>query len=134
MVESALSGTSMTLGLLSEIFTIVCFPIGLLLLIVAVMIRAIRGGWVTVEGAVSGSELRWLGPGDTLYKQRLDDEDAEMIAEYDGVTVHYRTFSPHRAQLERVAHDEKLLRVLGTVFVGVGIVAVAVSIVATVIG
>jgi hypothetical protein len=144
-----MSETSTTLGLLSEIFTIVCFPIGLVLLIMALIIRAIRGGWGDAEAAVSrtvsrtasrgkpgtvgGSELRWLGPDGTLYTQRLDDDDADALAGTDDVTVYYRTFSPYRAQLERVAHDEKLLRVLGYVFVGVGVAAVIVSIVATLI-
>ena len=139
-----MSDTSTTLGILSEIFTIVCFPIGLLLLIVALIIRAIRGGWCEVEAAVSkgssagsvtasGAELRWLGPDGTLYNQRIAEHDLASLTDSDDVTVYYRTFSPYRAQLERVAHDEKLLGVLGYVFVGVGVVAVIVSIVATLI-
>ena len=139
-----MSDTSTTLGLLSEIFTIVCFPIGLLLLIVALLIRAIRGGWCEVEAAVSrgsstasvtvsGAELRWLDPDGTLYNQRIAEHDLASLTDSDYVTVYYRTFSPYRVQLERVAHDEKLLRVLGYVFVGVGVVAVIVSIVATLI-
>jgi hypothetical protein len=136
--------TSTTLGLLSEIFTIVCFPIGLVLLVLALIIRAIRGGWCQVEAAVSrGSSatsvtasrarLRWLGPDGTLYNQRIAEHDLASLNDSDDVTVYYRTFSPYRVQLERVAHDEKLLRVLGYVFVGAGIIAVVVSIVATLI-
>jgi hypothetical protein len=123
-----MSETSTTLGLLAEIFTIVCFPLGLLLLIVALLTRAIRGGWFEIEATVSGSELRWLGRDGVLYTQELDDEERVTLGDAEQVTVYCRTFSPYRAQLERVAHDEKLLRVLGNVFIAVGVVAVIVSV------
>jgi hypothetical protein len=129
-----MSETAVTLGLLAEIFTIVCFPIGLILLIVALIIHAIRGGWFAVEATIVGSELRWLGPDSTLYRQKFTEDEIEAVRDAEELTVYCRTYSPHRAQFERVAHDEKLLRVLGSVFVGVGIVAVMISIATALVG
>lgn len=129
-----MSTASTTVGLLAEILTIVAFPTGLILLIIAVLIRAIRGGWFEVEALVDGSELRWLGVDGAFYRQELTADELTSLRQDELRTVFCRTSSPFRAHLERVAHDEKALRMLGIVFLGVGVAAVIMSIVSTLTG
>ena len=126
-----MSTMSTTVGLLAEIFTIVAFPTGVVLLIIALLIRAIRGGWFEVEALVDGSELRWLGLDGTFNRQELTTDELTALGQNELRTVYCRTSAPSRAHLEPVAHDEKALRVLGVVFLGVGVVAVILSIVST---
>jgi len=118
----------------AEIFTIIAFATGLILLIIALLIRAIRGGWFEVEALVDGSELRWLGPDGAFYRQELMADELTSLRQDELRTVFCRTSSPSRAHLERVAHDEKALRVLVNVFLGVGVAAVILSIVSTLTG
>lgn len=116
--------TAASLGTIAEVFTWLGVVIGMTLLLLVWIIRAARGPWHPITAVVVEAEVRWMTDAGVFYSRTLSDHERESLGEEPA--FHSRR-SQRDVHLEPVAHDERMLFVLGLVFVGIGIVAFVAS-------
>ena len=111
-------------GLIAEVFTWIGVVIGMTLLLIVWIIRAVRGPWQPITAVVVETQVRWMTDAGDFYSRTLSDHELESLG--DEPSFHSRR-NQRDVHLEPVAHDERMLFVLGLVFLGLGIVAFAAS-------
>ena len=119
---------------LAELFTWIGLLLGAGCLTAMLILRAARSGWVETDAVIvdeNGSEqLRWMTTDGELHKRDLHPDERSTIADPDELHVHYHRRAPHRVRFEVVGHGEKVLRALGLILVGIGVLSFIVSLVA----
>jgi hypothetical protein len=121
-------------GLGAELFTWLGFGGGAFCFITLLLVRAVQGRPTSSEGVLTetptGTQLRWLADDGLLRSRPLTDLEATETASVDDLFVYYRHRSPDSVELQPVDHAEGVLRMLGLILLGVGVLAVIVSFVA----
>jgi hypothetical protein len=97
------------------------------------ILRVSRGQWEETEAVVvddlTGHQLRWMTVEGELHTRSLDTHDRDAIPDPDELHIHYSRRDPDNIRFEVVGHGEKVLRVLGFSFLGLGILGFAVSLI-----
>jgi hypothetical protein len=120
------------IGLLAELFTGLGLIAGAICGVWWLSLRSSRGGWRDAPGERVGEEIRWIADDGIL---RTASTGVEGFAPHgDELTVFYRERQPGRPHPHPQAHDERTLRLLAGLLVGVGLLAGAASLVVTLIG
>jgi hypothetical protein len=118
---------------LAELFTWIGLLLGVGCLIVVLILRAARSGWVETDAVVveenGSSQLRWMTTDGELHKRELHPDEHSAITDPDELHVHYHRRAPHRVRFEVVGHGEKVLRALGLILIGIGALSFVVSLV-----
>ncbi len=117
-------------GAIAELLTWVGISLGLLLLLASLVVRAVSGRWIEtdailVDGADEAS-VRWMSA-DGLHLQHITSAERSDFAGPDGVRIFYQKRDPDRMRLEAMGHGERVLRLLGLLLFGLGILAFIVS-------
>jgi hypothetical protein len=121
-------------GVLAEVFTWVGLVLGGFCLFSLLVVRAFGGRWVetdavAVEGDRAGEmRLRWMSEGG-LHERSVSQDEHDRMAGPDGVRLFYNVRDPGRARFDAVGHGEKTLRLLAWLLLGLGALALVVSIV-----
>jgi hypothetical protein len=118
-----------TFALVGEVLSWIGLGVGLPLLVLALLIRVVEGPWIDVEIAITerdGTPLaRWFAGGDFHERPLRRDESAEAEDGWtDGVVS---ANNPARARVGGPPHARRVIRTLGLVFTGVGVVGLIVS-------
>ncbi len=125
-------------GIAAELFTWIGFGGAALCFIALLLVRAFQGKPVASEGVLveteTGTQLRWLADDGLMRSRALTDVEAQGTIDPDELLVYYRRRSPDTVELERVDHAERVLRMLGLILLGVGLVASLVGLVVLVVG
>jgi hypothetical protein len=116
--------------MIAEVFTWVGLSLGALLLIAALIVRAIAGRWIEtdailVDGAETAS-VRWMSA-DGLHLQPLTSAERDDLSESEGLRIFYQQRDPSRMRLDAVGHGERVLRLLGLLLLGIGVLGFVVS-------
>lgn len=121
-------------GNLAELFTWIGLLIGGLCFLILLITRAVRGPLVETEAVLAaepdGVYLRWLADDGLLRARRLAEHERAEVSDPEELRVFYRRHSPSDVSLDPVDHAERVLRMLGLVFLGVGVLAIVASVVA----
>lgn len=122
------------IGVASELFIWVGLGGAALCFIGLLLVQAVQGRQVTSEGVLvetpSGTHLRWLAEDGLLRSRPLAEFEQEHAANPDELRVYYRSRSPDTVELQPLDHAEGVLRLLGLILLGVGVVAFIASFVA----
>ena len=125
------------IGVATELFTWVGFGGAALCFLGLLLVRAILGRPVSSEGALAetddGTQLRWLADDGLLRSRALTTSEAAEATDPDELLVYYRRRTPDTVELQPVDHAERVLRLLGFILLGVGVVATVLSVVVLVI-
>ena len=116
-----------TIGLLAEVFTIVGFACGAVCFVILLGMLGSRGSWQSAPAAISDGKLNWLSPDGAVHSRELTDAELALDHDLDHLEVFHRRRSIH-CHFTRSSPDEKLVRTLGIVFTGIGVLAVVASI------
>lgn len=117
-------------GAIAELLTWVGISLGLMLLLASLVVRAASGRWIEtdailVDGADEAS-VRWMSA-DGLHLHPITNAERSDFASPDGVRIFYQKRDPDRMRLEAMGHGERVLRLLGLLLFGLGILAFVVS-------
>jgi hypothetical protein len=63
-----------------------------------------------------------------LHEHLIQESDHRDFQSTDGIRVYYSARNPYRYRFERIGHGEKLMRLLTWLFLGIGALALIVSI------
>lgn len=111
-----------TLALVGEVLSWVGLGLGLPLLLLATLIRAVEGPWRSIEIAIverDGSVFaRWFAGGDFHERPLRRDEFATPDEGWAAGVVSAN--DPARARVGDPPHMRRVIMTLGSVFVGVG--------------
>jgi hypothetical protein len=122
------------IGVAAELFTWIGFGGAALCFISLLVVRASLGKPVSSEGVLAetedGPQLRWLADDGVLRSRKLTASETADATDPDNLFVYFRRRTPDRVELQRVDHAERVLRLLGFILVGVGVVATVVSVIA----
>ena len=116
--------TAASIGTIAEVFTWLGMVIGITLLLIVWIVRAVRGPWSTITAVVVDDQVRWMTDAGDFYSRTLSDHERESLGEEP--SFHSRR-NQRDVHLEPVAHDERMLFILGLVFLGIGIIAFVAS-------
>lgn len=115
----------------AEIFTTIGLTAGGVLLLAALLALLLDGRWIEVRAAVEHDEhgplVRWLGDDGEVYEHGLTTAQFAKLNGADWADVFIRRGAAHRMRHEQLSPLVRLLRLLGFIFLGVGILALAVS-------
>lgn len=118
-----------TLALVAEVLSWIGLGLGLPLLIVAMLVRVVEGPWMPIEIAVverDGDLLaRWFA-GEHFRERRLRRGEPPTVGWTTGVVS---ANDPTRARIGEPPHFRRVVRTLGIVFTGVGVLGLIVSLV-----
>jgi len=119
------------LGLIAEVLSWVGFGVGIVFLGVWGALRLARLAWVETDAVVldDGFTARWLTEEGELHERRLEAWELHDIADTEQVPVRYRRYSPDRMRLANMQHGTRTFGILAIVFLGVGVIAVAGSLI-----
>ena len=117
-------------AVIAEVLTWVGLPTAALFGVAALILRMTRGGWATAPAVVADGEFRWMADDGTFHSAPASTGHASQASD-DDFMVHYRTRRPDVCYLEPVAHDERTVRVVAISLGAVGVVALVVNTVAT---
>ncbi len=120
---------------IAEVLSIVGIVGGLMVGLLWLVFRLARGRWVAAPAEIVDDELRWMLPDGTVHSWSMEHlpmpADAaiplEAQSEAGDLEIHYRSRRPFEPHLEAVAHDEKALRLVTLLLLGVGVVAFVAS-------
>jgi hypothetical protein len=122
------------LGIAAELFIWLGFGGAALCFLILLVVRAVQGKSVSSEGALAetdtGTQLRWMADDGLLRSRQLTESERLEIDDPDELLVFYRRHSPDTVELQPVDHAEGVLRMLGLILLGVGVLALLVSFVA----
>ena len=129
--------TQEVIGVAAELFIWIGLGGAALCFGILLLVRAVQGGQVTSEAVLvetpAGTHLRWLAEDGMLRSRPLADFEEQHASNPDEVRVYYRRRSPDTVELQPIDHAEGVLRLLGLILLGVGVVASVASFVAMVI-
>lgn len=112
-----------TLALIGEVLSWIGLGIGLPLLLVALVVRLAEGEWREIDIAVIDRDgtptARWFAGGD--FHERPLRRDEVGLADDGWGTGFVSAHDPSRARLGEPPHLRRVLRTLGIVFSGVGL-------------
>ena len=132
-----MGSTQDIVGVATELFTWIGFGGAALCFLGLLIVRATLGKPVSSEGALAetenGTQLRWLADDGLLRSRALTESEALDTTDPDELLVYYRRRDPDTVDLQPVDHAERVLRMLGLILVGVGVVAAVVGVVVLVI-
>ena len=115
-----------TVEILLETFTWLGLGIGLLSLFALIVVRAIDGPWVATSAVIIPGtdpvEARWMTLDGSLHSRVLDPHESHDIGIDDDVSVFYCHRAPYRMRFGRRGHAERILALLATVFLAIGVV------------
>ena len=94
----------------------------------ALALRVARGPWDTAPAAQADGELRWMSADGSFHSAPAIHPDSQQD---DDFVIHYRTRRPDVCYIEKVAHDERALRLVALSLAGVGVLAVILNLIAT---
>ena len=118
-------------GMIAELLTWVGISVGLLLLVASLLARAVSGRWVETDAVlVDGADetsVRWMSE-EGLHLQTLTTQERSDLPESEGLRIFYQRRDPRRMRLEATGHGERVLRLLGLLLFGLGILAFVLSI------
>jgi hypothetical protein len=118
---------------LAELFTWIGLLLGAGCFVAVLILRAARSGWVETDAVVveenGSAQLRWMTTDGELHKRALHPDEQSIIADPDELHVHYHRRAPHRVRFEVIGHGEKVLRAIGFILVGLGVLSLIVSLV-----
>ena len=121
-------------GLGAELFIWVGLGGSALCFIILLLVRAVQGRPTSSEGVLTetpaGTQLRWLADDGLMRSRPLTEHEATQTTTVDDLFVYYHRRSPDTVELQPVGHAEGVLRMLGLILLGVGVLAVVVSFVA----
>lgn len=122
------------LGIAAELFIWLGFGGAALCFVILLVVRAVQGKSVSSEGALAetdtGTQLRWMADDGLLRSRQLTEAERREIDDPDELLVFYRRHSPDTVELQPVDHAEGVLRMLGLILLGVGVLAFLLSFVA----
>ncbi|MHA6668962.1 hypothetical protein ACX3O0_08840 [Homoserinimonas sp. A447] len=122
------------LGIAAELFIWLGLGGAALCFLILLFVRAFQGKSVSSEGVLAesedGTQLRWLADDGLLRSRPLTEAERAEIGDPDELLVYYRRHSPDTVDLQPVDHAEGVLRMLGLILLGVGVLAFLVSFVA----
>lgn len=102
------------------------------------LVRAAQGKPVSSEAVLAesdtGTQLRWLAEDGLLRSRPLTEQERAELGDPDELVVHYRHRSPDLVGLQPIDHAEGVLRLLGLILLGVGVLAIVVSFVTMAVG
>lgn len=123
-------------GEIAELFTWLGLLMGVLVLLVALVVRLVEGHWLTADAdtaEIDGDlQLTWIADDGEVYRRFLEPDERETVGAAPRVTVHYRKGRPLRAHLDKRTHASRVLLLLGTILTGVGVIALVVQLVVVV--
>jgi hypothetical protein len=138
-MTTPLDAASLVLELLSWIGLIIGIP----LLIAGYLRRLAFSGWTETMAVIvpdargDRSEqttiFRWLGDDGHLYELPADTEETAHLSEGDDVMVFVNPRRPEQARTDPAHREGHVLRLLGYVFLGVGVLSVILSIVIAIV-
>ena len=116
---------------LAEILTWIGLTIGGLCFFGLIIMQLSAGRWietdaVMIDGA-GQSRVRWMSS-EGLHEHLIHEGDHRDFRSSDGIRVYYSARNPHRYRFERIGHGERLMRLLTWLFLGIGALALIVSI------
>ena len=115
-----------TVEILLETFTWLGLGIGLLSLFALIVVRAIDGPWVATSAVIIPGtdpvEARWMTLDGSLHSRVLDPHEGHDVGIDDDVAVYYCHRAPYRMRFGRRGHAERILALLATVFLAIGVV------------
>lgn len=121
------------IGIAAELFTWIGFGGAALGFLGLLIVRASLGKPISSEAALAetedGTQLRWLADDGLLRSRALTDDEASEASDPDELLVYYRRRTPDTVELQPVDHAERVLRLLGFILLGVGVLATVVSLV-----
>ena len=117
-----------TIGLLAEVFTIVGVASAALCFAILLIMVGSRGPWQTTPAAISEGRLNWMSPDGQMHSRDLTDAELAMDHDHDNLEIFHRKRRGGHAHFTATAPDEKLVRTLGLVFAGIGLLAVVASV------
>lgn len=124
------------LGIAAELFIWIGLGGAALCFIILLLVRAVQGKSVSSEGVLAesdaGTQLRWLADDGLLRSRPLTEAERAEVTDPDELLVYYRRRSPDTVDLQPVDHAEGVLRMLGLILLGVGVLAMIISFVAMV--
>jgi hypothetical protein len=135
-------------SLVLELFSWIGLCLGLPLLLAGYLRRLAFSGWTQTMAVIvarhpvpdaPGADVhdthvfRWLGEDGHLYELPADTEETAHLAEGDDVTVFVNPRRPEQARTDPAHREGHLLRLLGFIFVAIGVLSVVLSIVIAVI-
>ena len=104
---------------ISWVALLAAVPFALLFLV----LWLVRGSWRTATAVVVDGEVRRFGESGDFHSA----EGAEGIEDADSLEIFYRTGRPDIYYAERVAHDESAYRFLALLLAAIGVIALIVS-------
>jgi len=135
-------------SLVLEVLSWVGLIIGVPLLIGGYVRRLAFSGWTETMAVIVSRQpipdapgddssaahvFRWLGDDGHLYELPADTEETAHLEEGDDVTVFVNPRRPDQARTDPAHREGHLLRLLGFIFLGVGVLSVVLSIVIAVV-
>lgn len=125
--------SDVTIDALAEIFSWVGFGLGALVLGVALVMYLFDGTWLparaVVEEADHGLLVRWFDEDGGVNQAPLSHEQERAIDGKDMADIFYRRGSADRMRLTQGSPAVRAVALLGGGLVGLGVVALAVSLV-----
>lgn len=122
----------------AEIFSVGGLTVGILLLCAALVAQLLDGTWIATRAAVEHDEhgplVRWFGDDGAVHAHGLTRAQFAQTNGEDWLDVYFRRGAAHRMRLERASGPVRLLRLLGGIVTGVGVLAVAVSFIVMFVG
>ena len=116
---------------IAEVFLTGGLTVGAALLIAALIVRLLDGTWIKTRAAVEQDEhgplVRWFGDDGEVYEHGLTSTQFRALEGNGWVDIYVRRGAAHRMRLEPLSSPVRLLRLLGFIILGVGILALAVS-------
>jgi hypothetical protein len=143
-MTTPLDAASLVVELLSWIGLIIGSP----LLIAGYMRRLAFRGWTETMAVIVARHpnpdaprsdadhthvFRWLGDDGHLYELPADTQETEQLDEGDDVTVFVNPRRPGQARTGPANKEGHVLRLLGYIFLGVGVLSVVLSIVIAIV-
>lgn len=125
------------IGIAAELFIWLGLGGAALCFLSLLLVRAVRGRPSSSEGVLvdtpTGTQLRWLADDGLLRSRPLTEMESTESKDADDLFVYYRHRSPDTVELQPIDHAEGVLRMLGLILLGVGVIAMIASFVAMVI-
>ncbi|WP_166404778.1 DUF3592 domain-containing protein [Labedella endophytica] len=124
-------------GEISELFTWLGLLTGVLVLVLALVVRLFEGSWLTATATVAeidgDLQLTWTAEDGEVYRRFLDSDERLAAGDVHEVVVHYRRGRPLHTHLDKRTHASRVLVLLGVILMAVGILGAVVQLAAVVV-